>query len=106
MITLTIPFAPSRHARERAKLVEWLKADPNIKRVDKMRYRVRFEFYGKWDNGDGTPRKRDPDSCIIPILDAIAEAAGLPGDQWINRSGSWDTFQNDREFVTVTLTPI
>jgi hypothetical protein len=104
LITLNIPLAPSRHARQRAALVELLRTMPEVKRIDRRRYKVTLAFHGAWDDAHGNPKKRDPDSVVISLLDAIAEAAGLPGDQWLNRSVSWETYHSDNELVVVTLT--
>lgn len=105
MIRLHVPFVPSRHKRLRAKIAEILERDPNIKQIGKgIEYRVEFQFYGRFKNKNGTPKARDPDSAIIPILDAIADAAGLAGDHWINRSGSWSTHESDEEYTLILIT--
>lgn len=107
MITLTLPLAPSRHKRSaKAEIAEALRSCPQVRMIQQRRYRVDITYYGQWNNKDGTPKKRDPDSVIIPLLDAIAQVAGMRGDQWINREGSWRTVESDRETVTVVLTPI
>lgn len=107
MIHFTLTVAPSRHKRSaKNRMVEALRHYPAIRQIQKRRYAVKLLFSGRWDNKDGSPKKRDPDSVVIVILDAIAEAAGLPGDQWINRRVSWDTVESDRETVSITLTPL
>ena len=106
MIRLTIPLAPSRHRRNaKAAMVEALRRCTGIREVTARRYRVEMQFFGKWDNKDGTPKRRDPDSAVIVIMDAIAEAAGID-DKWLNRRVSWDTVHSDRETAVVRLTPI
>ena len=107
MIHFALTLAPSRHKRSaKAAMVEALRHYPAVRQLQKRRYAVRLVFAGKWDDKNGNPKKRDPDSAVIVILDAIAEAAGLPGDQWINRRVSWETVQSDRETVAITMQAI
>jgi hypothetical protein len=106
MIHFTLITAPSRHKRSaKAAMVEALRHYPAIRQIQKRRYAVKLVFSGRWNNKDGSPKRRDPDSVVIVILDAIAEAAGID-DKFLNRVVSWHTVEADRETVSVTLAPI
>ena len=106
MITLTLPCAPSRHKRTaKAEFLAALARCPQVKMIQRRRYRVVITFFGAWDQKNGEPKKRDADSPIIPLLDAIAQAAGID-DKYLNRKGSWEAINSDREVTVVKLTPL
>lgn len=106
MITLTLPLSPSRHTRTaKNDFLQALSYGQNareVKRIMPQRYRVSIQITGKWDQADGNPRNRDGDSPVIPLMDAIAQAAGI-NDKWLNRDFSVKVTHGGPDMITVKL---
>lgn len=106
MIHFTLTLAPSRHKRSaKAAMVEALRHYPAVRQLQKRRYKVRIELFGHWDQKNGDPRKRDADSVLIPLFDAIAEVSGVD-DKWLCRDFSVKVTHAERESVVVQMQAI
>lgn len=106
MITLTLPLSPSRHQRSaKSSFLAALAIGHNAREVRRImqrtRYAMQIELRGNWDQKNGDPRKRDSDSPLIPLRDAIAQAAGTD-DCWF-RDFSVKVIPGGPDMITVRL---
>lgn len=104
-IRLIIDLAPSRHRRETGLIVDALRGQRDLARIQPVEYRSRIEFYGRWKRLDGSHLRRDGDSPVIPLFDAIQALTGVD-DSWYNQHFSVDTYPADNESVIVTMVPL
>jgi len=104
-IRLELHIAPSRHRREKALIVEALRGQRELARIQPIEYRATIEFYGRWKRLDGSHLRRDGDSPVIPLFDAIQELTGVD-DSFYNQHFSVECYPSERESVVITLVPI
>lgn len=85
--------------------MEALRGQPNLRRIQPVEYRTAITFYGKWRKLDGGHLRRDGDSPVISLFDAIEELTGVD-DSFYNQHFSVDAWPAETESVTVRMTPL
>lgn len=70
-----------------------------------MEYRTVIEFHGRWKQLDGGHLRRDGDSPVISLFDAIQEASGID-DSYYNQHFTVDVYPAPSESVVVKMWPI